>query len=186
MSSELRRLRVRFLVGVGILAAAILAGCSVTPAETVDPAAIPSGSLQPMGPEATGPVAELGSGVALDRGWRYSIYPTEDGWCTQLEMGGGASAGCGDILPEEDAVFGGVGSGEMAGIQTVEGLVTAEAATVWLIGEDNVRAPAALMSLEPAGLEHLAFVGFAPPDIVLTHLQAVAANGDVLDTIELR
>ena len=183
MSSEFRRVRSRLLAGV--LATLILGACATAPVATPDPAAVPSGSLQPMGEEPAGPVVELGSAVALGWGWRYSIYPADDGWCTQLEIGGTASAGCGDILPEEDAVFGGVGTGEMAGIQTVEGVVTAETATVWLIGEDNVRAPATLMSLEPAELEHLAFVGFAPPDIVLTHLQAVAANGDVLDTIEL-
>jgi hypothetical protein len=185
MSSEIRRVRVRFLVVAGVLATLILGACAVTPVETPDPAAVPSGSLEPMGADATGPVVELGSAVALGWGWRYSIYPTEDGWCTQLEMGGGASAGCGEVLPEGDSVFGGVGIGEMSGIQTVEGVVTPETATVWVIDENNARAPATLMSLEPAGLEERAFVGFAPPDVVVTHLMAVAANGDVLDTIEL-
>jgi hypothetical protein len=163
----------------------VLGGCAVTSVETPDPAAVPSGTLRPHGSEPTGDIVELGQGVALDHGWRYSIYPSDDGWCTQLELSGVSSAGCGDPLPAGGDVFGGIGFGEAAGIQTVEGMVTADTATVWLIGEDNMRAPATLMSLEPAGLEHLAFVGFAPPDIVLTHLMAVARNGDVLDTIEV-
>jgi hypothetical protein len=183
MVSRSARPRTRAILG--LLLGIVLSGCTAAPVETPDPAAIPSGSIQPMEAEPTGPVVELGGAVALGWGWRYSIYPTDDGWCTQLEMGGAAAAGCGDLVLEEDAVFGSVGTGELAGIQTLEGVVTAETATVWVIGEDNVRAPATLMSLEPAGLEDLVFVGFAPPDIVLTHLQAVAANGDVLDTIEL-
>jgi hypothetical protein len=163
----------------------VLGACAVTPVETPNPAAVPSGTVRPAGAEPTGDIVELGQGVALDHGWRYSIYPSDEGWCTQLELGGVTSAGCGDPLPAGDDVFGGIGVGEVAGIQTVEGMVTADTATVWLIGEDNARAPATLMSLESAGLEHLAFVGFAPPDIALTHLMAVARNGDVLDTVEL-
>ncbi len=171
---------------MGLAAMLALGGCAVAEVETPDPAEIPSASLQPMGAEPTGPIVELGSAVALGWGWRYSIYPSRDGWCTQLELAEVASTSCGPLLPEGDDVFGSIGSGEMAGIQTIAGAVSADTATVWLIGEENVRAPAVLMSLEPAGLEHRAFVGFAPADIVLTHLQAIAANGAVLDTIDLR
>ena len=184
MASRVRHLHA---VPLGILVATliVLGGCAVTPVETPNPSEVPSGTLRPQGGEPTGQIVELGQGVALDHGWRYALYPSDDGWCTQLEMVGVASTRCGDALPVGDDVFGGFGSGEVAGIQTVDGFVTADVATVWLIGEDNVRAPATLMSLEPAGLEHLAFVGFAPSDIVLTHLMAVAANGDVLETIEV-
>lgn len=166
---------------------AVLAACTVTTVETPDPRAIPTGSLQPQADAATGEVVELGQGQALDIGWRYAIYPSEGGWCTQLETSIVTSAGCGDLLPSGDEAFGSVAQGELepGGVQTVDGIVTSETATVWLIGEGNLRAPATLMSLEPADLDARAFVGFAPPDVTLTHLQAVAQNGDVLETYEL-
>jgi hypothetical protein len=182
MPTDLRGVR----RGLAALAAAVLvAGCAVTQVETADPAAVPTGTIAPLGPEATGDIVELGSGVALDRGWRFSMYPSDDGWCTQLEMVAVASTACGDPLPHGDAAFGSIGQGDLGGIQNVKGVVTADTATVWLVGEDNVRAPATLMSLERAGLEQRAFVGFAPADVSLTHLQAVKANGDVLETYEL-
>lgn len=164
-----------------------LAGCTVATVETPDPKVIPSGALVPQGEEPTGEVVELGGAQALDIGWRYAIYPSADGWCTQLETTVLTSAACGDPLPKGDAAFGGVSAGQLEpnGIRTFDGLVTSETATVWLIGEGGLRAPATLMSAEPAGLDALAFVGFAPADVTVTHLQAVAMNGDVLETYEV-
>ena len=178
-----------------VAAALTLAGCAATPAETPaetpaatpEPAAIPTGTLQPHGAAATGDIVELGQGQALDVGWRYAIYPSDEGWCTQLETAGVTAAGCGSTLPSGENAFGSVSIGELApgGVTTVEGMVSGETATVWMIGEGDARAPAVLMSLEPAELDGRAFLGFAPADVVLTHLQAVAENGDVLETYEL-
>jgi hypothetical protein len=109
------------------------------------------------------------------------VYPSDDGWCTQLETGTAAMAGCGDVLPEEGRAFGGVGhSGPI-----VDGIVTEETATVWVISEGGGRLPATLMPLEEAGLEGQAFVGILPEDAVPTHVMAVKFNGDVLETYEL-
>jgi hypothetical protein len=163
-----------------------LAGCSVASVETPDPAAIPTASLEAHGPAATGPIVELGSDVTLEHGWRYGVYPSDEGWCTQLETGPATTTGCGEILPEEGRAFGSVGSNDPAadGVTIVEGITTAETATVWLVVEGG-RVPATLMSLEPAGLEGQGFVGFAPPGITVTHVMAVAFNGEVLETYEL-
>lgn len=163
-----------------------LVGCSVASVETPDPAAIPSGSLEARGPAATGPIVELGSDVTLDHGWRYAVYPSDDGWCTQLETGASTTTGCGEILPEEGQAFGSVGTNDPTpeAVTIVEGITAAETATVWLIAE-NGRVPATLMSLEPAGLNGQGFVGFAPPGVTVTHVMAVAINGEVLETYEL-
>ena len=164
-----------------------ITGCTAVPVETRDPAAIPDGPLEAMGDDATGPVVELGSDVSEGLGWRYAIYPSGDDWCTQLEMVEFTAAGCGDILPVDGAAFGSVGRGEHRsnGVTPIEGIVTAEIFTVSLIADDGRRMPATLMSLEPAGLEGQAFVVFVPPDTIITHLQALAMSGEVLETYEL-
>jgi hypothetical protein len=163
------------------------AGCTAVRVETPDPAAIPDGPLEAKGGEATGPVVELGSGVSEGLGWRYAIYPSGEEWCTQLETVAFTAAGCGDILPADDAAFGSVGRGEPQanGVTPIEGIVTAEIVTVSLIAEDGRRMPATLMPLEPAGLEGQAFVAFVPQDITITHLQALVMSGEILQTYEL-
>ena len=169
------------------LALVTLTGCTAVRVETPDPAAIPDGPLEAMGGEATGQVVELGSGVSEGLGWRYAIYPSGDEWCTQLEMIEFTAAGCGDLLPADDAAFGSVGRGEARanGVTPIDGIVTAEIVTVSLIAEDGRRMPATLMPLEPAGLEGQAFVAFVPPDITITHLQALVISGEILQTYEL-
>jgi hypothetical protein len=164
-----------------------LAACTAVPPASVDPAAIPSGSL-PAPEGATGAVTELGTGVAQGIGWRYSVYPAGDSWCTQLETGSLLSAGCGDLLPQGDAAFGSVGKGELdpGGLTMVEGITSERVTTVWLIHEDGVtRFPATMMPLDDAGLDGNAFVGIPPAEMVVTHVMAVAGNGEVLDTYEL-
>jgi hypothetical protein len=168
------------------LLALIAAGCSVASVETPDPAAIPSGSIEAHAAAATGPIVEVGSDRTLGIGWRFSVYPSDDGWCTQLETGIVTRAGCGEILPEEGRAFGSVGNDDPleGGVTVIEGIASPETATVWLIAEGG-RSPAALMSLEEAELDAQAFVGFAPADVVVTHVMAVAFNGEVLETYEL-
>ncbi len=166
--------------------AALLAGCSVFSVETPDPAAIPTGSIEAEGVEATGPIIELGSGQALDTGWRYAIYPSDDGWCTQIETALVTSAGCGDPFPAEGEILGGVTSGAQLGngVTAVEGMTVDEIATVWIVLEDGRRAPAQLMPLDEAGLEGQAFFLILSTDDVVTHVQAVALSGEILDTFE--
>jgi hypothetical protein len=166
----------------------VLSACSIAFVETPDPAAIPSGSLAPLGDDATGPIVELGSGQAEGLGWRYSIYPAGDAWCTQLEMGSLDSAGCGDLLPAGDAALGAVGASTLApgDLQVVEGIATEDTFTVWLVeNESQRRFPATLMPLDEAGLDGVAFIGIAPEGMTVTHVQAMARSGEVLETYEL-
>jgi len=171
-----------------LLAAAVLAACQAVPIETPNRSAIPSGSIVPHGADATGPAVELGSGRAFGIGWRYAIYPSGDEWCTQFETVGVATSGCGDLLPEEGRAFGSVGRlAPDSGIPgPVEGVVSEEVATVWLVdGETGGRVPAILMQLDDAGLEGSAFVGFTPEGMTITHLQAVKRSGEIVETFEL-
>ena len=165
----------------------VTAGCTAVSVETPDPAAIPDGPLEAQAADATGPVVELGSGVMQGLGWRYSMYPTGDDWCTQLETVELAVSGCGDLLPKDDAAFGSVGHGDPlgGGVVPIDGIVTAETVTVWLLADDGRRMPATLMPLDPAGLEGQAFVAFVPADTTITHLLALAISGEVLETYEL-
>jgi hypothetical protein len=164
-----------------------LAGCTVTRVETPDPAAVPDGPLEAHVGDATGPVVELGSGTIAGLGWRYSIYPSEDGLCTQLETAEVTAGGCGDLLPAEDKAFGSVGRSESftGGVTAVEGIVTDETVTVSLVNESGFRMPAQLMPLDDAGLDGQAFLAFVPPDVVISHVQAIALSGEVLETYEL-
>ena len=164
-----------------------LGGCAVTSVETPDPAAVPTGPLEAAGGDATGPVVEVGSGQNAGLGWRYSIYPNDDEWCTQLEVVEVTVSGCGDLLPAGDRAFGSVGRGDplAGGVTPIEGIVTEEIVTVWLLAEDGRRMPAKLMSLDPAGLDAQAFVAFVPPDATITHLLALASSGEILETYEL-
>jgi hypothetical protein len=167
----------------GLLAVAILAGCQTEPLATPDPAAIPSGSLGAQGAAAIGPMFELGSGSTAGIGWRYAIFESEDGWCTQLETQSATTTRteCGLIPLEEGLVFGSVfRSGPV-----VDGVVSDETATVFLIIDSLGRVPATLMALDAAGLEGHAFVGIAPADANVTHVMAVKLNGEILETYEL-
>jgi hypothetical protein len=169
-----------------LVVAGLVSACAIATVETPDPAAIPTGSLEVRGPEPTGPVVEVGSDNTLGYGWRYAVYPSDDGWCTQLETGIVTTTGCGEILPAGGRAFGSVAVGDpLPGGETiVDGITSPETATVWLIA-DAGRLPATLMSLEEAGLDGQAFVGFLPPDVAITHVMAVAFNGEVLETYEL-
>jgi hypothetical protein len=167
-----------------LLLVVVAAGCTVAPAESIDPAAVPSASLVARGEEpATSAIVELGSGTTQGIGWRYSIYESASGWCRQLETASATSVGCGDPLPAEGAAFGGIGSSDGG---PVEGIVSEDVATVWLVdGRSNLRVPAQMLTLEEAGLPGSAFIGFAPADLQVSHLQAVALSGEILETYEL-
>jgi hypothetical protein len=166
----------------------VLVACTVAQGETPDPAAIASGDPVAKGGEPTGPVTELGSGEAFDLAWRYVIYESDDGWCTELQMTEVISTGCGpDLLPAEGEHIGSAGALPPLenGATPVEGVVTNDIVTVMIIDEERGRLPATLMPLDEAGLEGKAFLGFMPADGTPTHIQAVALSGEILQTYEL-
>ncbi|HUG74650.1 MAG TPA: hypothetical protein VMM81_03130 [Acidimicrobiia bacterium] len=167
------------------VAAVLLAGCQAAPVEeipTPDPAAIPSGSPQAHGATATGPIVELGSGVMSGLGWRYLAYPSDAGWCTQLETAAAIETDCGGLVPDEGSGFGSVSENG----RVIHGIATPDAATVWLLVDNTPTVPAFLMPLSEAGLEGgVAFVGIVPTGTEVTHVMAVKFNGEVLGTREL-
>jgi hypothetical protein len=165
-----------------LLLAALMAGCGpAAPAGSTPP---PDGSVT-----ATPELTEVGDGTVLESDWRYSVGEEDGSWCARLDVAEASSSRCGDLLPVDGRAFGelGRGPGEYTEAQVVEGFVSADTVTVWLIGDrGQYRIPAVLMPLDDAGLEDVqAYVGFALADVTLTHLQAVALNGDVLETVEL-
>ena len=168
------------------LTVAILAtACSgPTPEVTAAPT---DAFLEPAGDPATGPLGELGAGSAFESDWRFGIYPTDAGWCLQLAVDDVVSARCDDLVPEDEAAFGSVGvrTSEATGVTIVDGIVTEEVATVWVIGESQGRLPAQLFPLTDWEVDGQAFLGFAPAEMRLTHVMAVAWNGAVLETYEL-
>lgn len=167
------------------VAVVLLAGCQADPIEetpTPDPAAIPSGSPQAIGATATGPIVELGSGVTSGLGWRYLAYPSDAGWCAQLETAAVTETDCGGLAPDAGSAFGSVSQNG----RVIHGIATPDATTVWLVVDNTPTVPAFLMPLSEAGLEGgVAFVGIAPTGTEVTHVMAVKFNGEVLGTHEL-
>jgi hypothetical protein len=173
-----------------------LAGCGaiVSVAGQPDAGQIPSGPLQAMGGDADGPVTEVGSGRTLGVGWRYAIYDSADGTCTQLELANMTSAGCatGRLIPQ-DSVFGSVGSGGGGGgpgvasetPTPVDGIVTSRAGAVWIVTNSGARLPATLMSLEAGGHDATAFVGFVPAGETAVRVIATDSDGEVLGAYAL-
>ncbi len=176
------------LFGAAIVLLAALSACDVAEVETPDPDAFLSGEPVAIGADPTGPVIELDSGEAFDRDWRYVVYESADGWCTELQMAEVTTTGCGPDreLPEGEHLLGvGVLEPLESGVTPVEGIVSDEIVTVFLIDEQQGRVPARLMPLDEAGLEGQAFIGFMPADGTVTHVQAVALSGEILDTYEV-
>jgi hypothetical protein len=168
----------------------VLAGCTVTSVvEEPDPAAIPSGEPVAIGAEATGPVTSLGSGRVTDIGWRYVIYESAEGWCTELQMVEVTSTSCGpDLLPPEGEHIGSVGAGQPLGngVTPVAGIVSEEIHTVSVMDEGDVRRlPGVLMPLDAAGLDGQAFLAFMPADMTPTHVQVLVLSGEIVQTYEL-
>ena len=175
-------------VAVAAILLVVLVACTVVEVETPDPAAVPSGEPVALGGDPTGPVTLLGSGESSGVGWRYVIYESDDGWCTELQMSEVTSTGCGpDLLPPDGAFIGSAGALAPleSGVTPVEGVVSNDIVTVMIIDEEKGRLPATLMPLDDAGLEGKAFVGFMPADGTPTHIQAVALSGEILQTYEL-
>ena len=166
----------------------VLVGCTVAEVESQDPAAVPSGEAVALGGDPTGPVTLLGSGESSSGGWRYVIYESAEGWCTELQMSEVTSTGCGpDLLPPDGEYIGSAGalSPLESGVTPVEGVVSNEIVTVSIIDEEKGRLPAVLMPLDDAELEGKAFLGFMPADGTPTHIQAIALSGEILQTYEL-
>jgi hypothetical protein len=170
-----------------LLVGAVVGGCAIASVEEADPARIPDGPLQAQGADATGPIVELGRGRSLGIGWRYAVYASGEGWCTQLELTSFSSSGCGDLVPPEGSAFGSVSTNgapsEM--VTPADGIVSADVAEVWLETSTGQRIRAMLMPLAEAGLEGSAFIGFAPAGSIVRTATAIGADGQELETFDL-
>jgi hypothetical protein len=173
---------------VGLALAACLAACSVERVTEPDPGAIPSGPPQAMGGDPPiGPVIEVGRGLSGEIGWRYSVYRTAGGVCTQLETAAVAATGCGIQQPVFETAIAGAGKNELpSGATIVEGMVSPDAAEIWLQLDDGRRISGTLMALDPAGLEAQAFVVIAEPGGSLHSVVALDEGGSELDAYDLR
>lgn len=182
-----RRSIASLLLGASLL----LASCSIVRVEgRPDPAEIPAGPLEALGPAAVGPVVELGSGRTAGVGWRSSAYESDAGTCTQLELAATTSTTCGDIGGWfRDGPIGSVGrggpdpSGDLA--MAVEGVVTSEVVQVWIVTDTGRRIPTSLLSMAAAGHDAQAFVGFVPAGVTATSVVATDDGGKALGTSEL-
>jgi hypothetical protein len=173
-----------------LVVASALAACGVVRVEgQPDSAAIPGGPLQAVGAEATGRIVEIGSGRTLGVGWRYAMYESADGICTQLELASYTTAGCGPLpLVAQESVFGRAGSGgtgEPDSPVPYDGIVSRDVVDVWLVTESGQQLATTLMSLAEAGHDASAFVGFAPPGEAVTGAVAVDGEGQVIETFDL-
>jgi hypothetical protein len=166
------------------------AGCTVTSVvESPDAGDMLSGEPVAVGAEATGPVTDLGGGQVLDLDWRYVIYESAEGWCTELQMVEVTSTSCGpDLLPPEGEHIASAGALQPLGngVTPVAGIVSEEIHTVSVVDTEDVRRlPGVLMPLDEAGLEGQAFVAFMPADMTPTHIQALLRSGEIVQTYEL-
>ncbi|MGH2402637.1 MAG: hypothetical protein ACRDE6_07980 [Candidatus Limnocylindria bacterium] len=171
---------------ITLVAAVLVGGCAIARVEEQDPAEIPDGPLEDMGFEATGPITELGRGRTMGIGWRYAIFESADGWCTQLDMAGLSSAGCGDLPPREGTAFGSVGSGGPSdGLSPVEGIVSSNVSEVWITASTGQRIETILMPLAEARLDGKAFLGFAPAGVTPDTVVAIGSDGQELEAFDL-
>lgn len=150
------------------------------PEEVVDP----ERDLQPIGP-----VVELGRGRFGGLAWRYVVYQSRIGTCTQLDWEEGAGGrSCG-------GEFGQTGDGSAMALMsvargtdtptTVEGITTEDVAAVWMEHADGGRTPATLMPLEPLGLPGRVFLAIVAEGIDVTRAVALDEHGVEIDGEEI-
>ena len=108
---------------------------------------MPTGEPVAIGGDATGPVTLIGEGQASGLGWRYVVYETAEGWCTELQLVEVTSTGCGSIPPPDGDVFGSVNVGEPLanGATPVDGIVSDDLHGLGPRGGDGQPLPAAAL-----------------------------------------
>lgn len=131
---------------VSLLLAVGLAGCGFFGPEVrpIDPV----GEL----PEPIGPVVEIGRGESLGVTWRYLVFESAMGFCTEIELAGGpGSASCGGDAPGPEpagSALGLMSVGSATGSPTaIEGFATDEVEDVSIELQDGGRVQASLMPL---------------------------------------
>jgi hypothetical protein len=170
---------VRLSAAVSTLLAVGLAGCGLLGPEVrpVDPV----GNM----PQPIGPKVEIGRGESLGIAWRYVVYQSDVGICTEVQLGsGGSSSSCGGAPPGQGQAGSaialmGISSGT-GSPTTIEGFATDEVEEVWIELTDGDRVPATLMALAPAGVDGQVWLAYVPAGRLLQQVVAIGADGDVL------
>jgi hypothetical protein len=180
----------RFLLAALALALAFaMAGCAIARVEEADVGEIPDGPPTVVGGgfEPISDIFVVGTGRTNGVGWRYSAFESTEGWCTQFETARFASSGCGDFDEPADSPFRTIGIGESgAGFLVVDGVVTSDVEQVWIETAAHGRLPAQLLALRPAGMDAQAFVVITSDAVRPVRAIAIGADGQVLETAELR
>ena len=170
---------VRLSAPVSGLLAVCLAGCGLLGPE-VRP-------IEPVGnmPQPIGPKIEIGRGESLGIAWRYVVYQSDVGPCTEVQLGsGGSNSSCGGAPPNpgqagSSIALMGIGTGT-ASPTTIEGFATDEVEEVWIELADGDRVPATLMALAPAGMDGQVWLAYVPEGRLLQQVVAIGPDGDVL------
>jgi len=173
---SLRPTHVRLSAAVSGLLAIGIAGCGLLGAE-VRPD--PAGNM----PQPIGPKIEIGRGESLGVVWRYVVYQSDMGLCTEVELGSGTSSGCGGGPPgpEPGSAIGLMSIGSATGAPTtIEGFAADDVEEVWIELQDGDRVSATLMPLARAGMDGQVWLAFVPDGRRLQQVVAIGADGDVL------
>ena len=173
-----RLIPVRPSAALSALLAVGLAGCGLLAPQVrpIDPA---GGVPQPIGPKI-----EIGRGESLGVAWRYVVYQSDMGVCTEVEVAAGTSSSCGGGPPGPDAAGSAIGlmgiGTASGGPTTIEGFATDEVVEVWVDLQDGDRVSATLMALAPAGMNGRVWLAFVPEGRLLQRVVAIGADEGIL------
>lgn len=143
------------------------------------------GPPETIGADATGPLQVVAQGQHQGMAWRYSVYPSNDGWCTQLETGSGASVGCGADPPGDDAAISMIGWGMDGALTTLDAVVVPEAAQVVVRSADGRSIQADLFPVALDGADFQVALVFTQ-QAELESITVLDADGEVLERQDLR
>ena len=142
--------------------------------------------MDPTWPEAFGPIVEVARGSADRRGFRITVFRGSrvDEVCVVFDWAGNGSSGCG-AAPNSELLDGLFGTGStMSGARLpheVFGVVSRDAAAVWVEATGGGRAETKLVDLSPAEIDAYLFVAFLPGGADATAWVATDSSGREMD-----
>lgn len=138
------------------------------------------------GPPPAGPVVEIARGTVGGSAYRMTVYLQDDGLCIGSAWNSGEGLSCG-ALPGDTVtghgVFGMTGIGGSDGAaQEASGVVRSDVDAVLITTGANSQVQAVLVSLEPAGIDGMAFFGFVPGGANIESIVAFDSGGQALES----
>jgi hypothetical protein len=139
---------------------------------------------------ATGPTVEVLRGRVQGSAFALSVHATAEGFCSLLSRDSGTSGSCGPLPGEGMPEFGpfgsfGHGGGDADGAVAVSGVVSKDAAAVWVELDGGERARMLLIDLAPAEIDAQAFVGFLDAGAALHAIVALDGLGNEIGRVPL-